>query len=158
MNILQTIGNAARVAGIDPYNYDGSRVLSLDRVAENLTTGRTHYFDSGTRRYFKSRVVMLREQCCGLVLGFIESVSLDPEHTRRGFRPGFIDADGHVFDRPDLDKSFSTKRAAEKEFWRMANSHDAAEILADMLRRRESKANNALRNIAEARAMLARGE
>ena len=154
---MSVIKNAARAAGLDLFRYDGSRVHSLDVTAENLTAGRTHYFSNGTRRFHGSRVCKLSELSEGLVLGFIERVSLDFEHTRKGYRPGFVAVDGYVFDRPNMEDSFSTKRAAEREFWRLANLHDSAEIFGAILARQSSEALRSLQNVEAARAILAKG-
>jgi hypothetical protein len=155
---VEQVKDAADIAGINLYKYDGSRVLSLNRVAETLTAGLTHYFASNTRRFHKSRVVMLRELHGGLALGFVESVALNYENTSRGYRPGFIDADGEVFDRPGLDASYKTKAAAVKEFWRLIEGQKPVDILANMLQRKESSATRTLASIEQARALLATKE
>lgn len=151
------VQSAAREAGIDLFDFDGCYSGSLDSVAERLTAGRTHYFDSSTRRFHKSRVVKLSALDHGLILGFVESVALDHQNTRRGYRPGFIRADGVVFDRPGLDESHKTKNAALRQFWELANAIDGAAVFAAMLTDRAKDALRTLQGIESARGILARG-
>ncbi len=142
MNQIQEI---ARAAGITPFDWSGSYYGStLTKTAARLTEGRTHYFDEGTRKYFGASVVHLSVLCDGLVLGAVERVSADSDHSHKVYRPVFFRADGTVFDRPDIDSAYPTKAKALKAFWELANVQDARVILRGMLEENIKRAQRQL--------------
>lgn len=109
--------------------------------AQKNLMGRTHYVDPDTLRYHKSRIVSARHTHGGLMFAIVESCALDMKNTKRGFRYSIFDLFGHVIDRPDLENTSTTSRAAEKAMWASLNSLNAQAItLAAIRRKRDSDA------------------
>lgn len=101
-------------------------VSSYPKVqAQQNLSGRTHYVDSDTLRYHKSRILKCSIVHGGLLLAIVESVAMDIRGTKRGFRPVVFDIFGNTIDRPSLDDCYSTRKAAEKAMWRQVDSIDA---------------------------------
>jgi hypothetical protein len=83
---------------------------------ENLE-GRTHYLDSLTLRYFNSRILSALPVSNGAFYKVIESLSLDHNNTKRGFRAVLFDIFGTVVYRPALEECFTSKEKADKGFY-----------------------------------------
>lgn len=92
---------------------------SMPKVnAQDNLEGRTHYVDSSTLRYFNSRIVSALPVSNGAFYKVVESLSLDHNNTKRGFRAVLFDIFGTVVYRPDLDQCFtSTEKANKGFFW-----------------------------------------
>jgi hypothetical protein len=88
--------------------------------AQNELKGRTHYVDPDTLRYFRSRILYASAFQGGTLFGIVESVSLDPNHTKRGFMHMIFGVDGTTHTRPGLEECVSSKRKA------LADLHKAA--------------------------------
>ena len=93
--------------------------------AQRNLQGRTHYVDDATLRCFRSRVLLTAINFDGLLFGLVESVSLNPNHTARGFRSVVFDLFGTIIDRKGLDECRKTRAAAEKDMRRTMQSVDA---------------------------------
>ena len=66
--------------------------------AQRNLSGRTHYADDDTLRFFHARVVGCSPERAGLVLVLVESAALDMNNTRRAFRFVAFDLFGTVLD------------------------------------------------------------
>lgn len=75
--------------------------------------GRTHYVDDNTLRFHHARIVYTNDYKNGLIFGLIESVALDMNNTKRGFRYVLFDLFGNVVSRVSLEDSFKTSKAAK---------------------------------------------
>ena len=64
--------------------------------AERNLSGRTHYADPETRRYFKSRILDSGTACGGLLFYLIESMPMRHRDDKRGFRYRVFDICGNV--------------------------------------------------------------
>jgi hypothetical protein len=93
--------------------------------AQRNLQGRTHYVDDATLRRFRSRILLTAINADGLLFGLVESVSLDPDHTRRGFRAVVFDVFGTIIERRDLQDCRKTRAAAEKDMLEVMNKIDA---------------------------------
>lgn len=93
--------------------------------AQRNLCGRTHYVDSDTLRYHKSRVLLTKITDNGLLFGLVESVAMDPDNRSRGYRAVIFDVFGTVLTRADLADSRKTKKAAIKDLWTALNNWDA---------------------------------
>lgn len=96
---------------------------------------RTHYVDDNTLRWHKARVLQCYITDGGLLFTILESVALDMDNTRRGFRYVTFDVCGNVVSRVDLEQCWSTREAARKAMWRYLNAIDAKAITRDALAR-----------------------
>ena len=108
--------------------------------------GRTHYVDDDTLRYHKARVLSTRIIDDGLLFALIESVALDMDNTRRGFRYVVFDIFGHIVSRVDLEDSFRTRGQASKAMWDYLDAIDAIEITREAV---ERERRNHEHNMAE---------
>lgn len=80
--------------------------------AQRNLIGRTHYVDTDTLRWHKSRVLSTAILADGLLFRITESCALDMHNTRRGKRCVVFDVFGTIVSRPDLENTFSTSDAA----------------------------------------------
>lgn len=100
----------------------------------NLRT-RTHYLDDDNMRFHKSRVLACHITDDGLLLTILESVGLDWDNTKRGFRGVVFDMFGNVVSTLDLEKCFNTREAARKDMWARLNALDAKAVTAEAIGR-----------------------
>jgi len=100
-----------------PKLYKNEWSMPKVNAQENLE-GRTHYVEPSTLRFFNSRIVSALPVSNGAFYKIVESLSLDHNHTKRGFRAVLFDIFGTVVYRPDLDQCFtSTEKANKGFFW-----------------------------------------
>lgn len=147
MKILNLIMTAANVA---PYTNKSSNAKS--NAQENLK-GRTHYAEDDTLKFFKARIVSSAADQNGLFFKLVESVALDYDNTRRGFRVIVFDLFGRVIYRPSFDECCSTSAAAVK-LWMKADKIDPATYYRADLKHRANRLTNQAAAMNEAAAML----
>ena len=83
--------------------------------AQRNLRGRTHYVDDDTLRFHKARILSARVAANGLLFAIIESMSLDWDGTKRGFRGVIFDIFGNVVgNRADIDHAPRTRAAASR--------------------------------------------
>ena len=85
--------------------------------AERNLSGRTHYADPDTRRYFRSRIVASGVECGGLLFCIVESMPMRHREDKRGFRYRVFDICGGVVDGKgitDPDCFHRTRKGAER--------------------------------------------
>ncbi len=104
--------------------------------AQRNLEGRTHYVDDGTLRHHKARILAARPICNGLLFMLIESVAMDPDGRKRGFRGVAFDLYGHIVTRCNLDQCASTSVKAEKEFWSQIDGVDPVAVNLESLERK----------------------
>lgn len=103
--------------------------------AQRNLSGRTHYVDDDTLRWHKSRILRTVITDGGLIFALIESVALDMNNRKRGFRPVIFDVFGYVIERTKLDESYKTRKQAEKAMWSALNSLDVAGLTLEAIER-----------------------
>ena len=84
--------------------------------AQDQLSGRTHYADPDTLRFFHARILRASPVCSGLLFRIVESVAADPDNNRRVFRFVVFDVWGNVIKKADFDNSFSSTDKALKAF------------------------------------------
>lgn len=139
----QTAVDISRAIGqsrFDHHSYDAKA------SAQRNLSGRSHYADDATLRFFHARIQSCRPECNGLVLVLVESVAGDINNRSRGFRFVAFDLFGTVInDRPTLSpetllKSGDKARAAAdawlEAFDVAAHYRQAMTEQAETLRRR----------------------
>jgi hypothetical protein len=149
---------AALPAG-KPGNLDRRFTVNLYRTessdektnAQRNLTGRTHYADQDTLRYFKARILVTRITDNGLLFGLVESVALDPNNARRGYRAVVFDVFGTVLTRSSLEDARKSKAAAVKDLWAAFNSIDAK---AHTLKAIEEQRSRAMREFDDLAAKV----
>jgi len=124
----------------------------LPNAQRNLM-GRTHYVDPDTLRFHKSRVLSSHVVDQGLLFAIVESCALDWENRKRGFRYCIWDVFGNSIERPTLDETFTSRKAATKAMWKALNELDAIGITLGAISRAE---HNHAQEMAQMRAELAK--
>ena len=120
--------------------------------AQRNLAGRTFYPEDGTLRSFHARILDSGVIDNGLLFYLIESVALDMNNTKRGYRYVIFDVFGTVVARRSIEDCFKTAAAARKAFWNTVNDLDALEITAKAI---DSAERGYAREIDDARAKLA---
>jgi len=82
--------------------------------AQRNLDGRTHYVDNGTLGWHKARVLSCHVSHAGQLLTIIESVALDQDNTKRGFRYVTFDLFGTVISRVKLENCWPTQEKARE--------------------------------------------
>lgn len=110
-------------------------------TAQMQLQGKSHYADSDTLRFFKSRILSTYDTDHGTLFALVESVSLDMHHTSRGFRFVVFDLGGKTLGRVSIEETFKSKAKATAAMWDFLNSFDTVahykERLVDDIRRAE---------------------
>jgi hypothetical protein len=147
MKNANLISTAANVALFTDKSSDSKR-----NAQENLA-GRTHYAEDSSLKFFKARIVSAHADSNGLFFKLVESVALDYDNTRRGFRVVVFDLFGQVIHRPNFDQCASTQAAAVVQ-WMKAEKIDPAAYYRAELKHRASRLTNQAHAMNEAAAML----
>ena len=109
-------------------------------VAQDQLSGRTHYVDPTTLRYFRSRIINAAPVADGLLFRIIESSSIDPDHTCRGFRFVVFDVWGWVVERPALDDMVRTSDKARAAFYDWLGTFDVTAYYSERLAQEHTRA------------------
>ncbi len=109
---MHTIKQALIAANIRPFQ---ERYFSSAKdEAQEALSGRTHYADDSTLKFFNARITRARPIMEGLFFEIVESTAKDMDNTARGFRVVVFDVFGETVYRPDLqDLSRTSARAIE---------------------------------------------
>jgi hypothetical protein len=117
--------------------------------AQQNLSGRTHYADDDTLRYFKSRILRGYHRHGGLLFVVIESVGSKPYDERRNKRAVIFDVFGSVVN--DRDEWFATSAQAIKAASAFIETFDAEkwtkttlELRAEAMRRDADRVLEAL--------------
>ena len=116
-----TLADLLNQSGAKLYRHEST---DATRNAQENLRGRTHYADPDTLRWHKARILSSRDIWCGAGFMVVESVSLDWDNTKRGFRFAVFDVFGTVIERADLEHTFSSKDKAIKAFWAWLGDFD----------------------------------
>jgi hypothetical protein len=112
--------------------------------AQDQLTGRTHYVDESTLRFFHSRVIGAHPDADGLLFWIVESSSKDPDNEARGFRPVVFDIFGDVVFRLGIDDMTKTSDKARAIYRDWLESFDIVahyrEALESRAKRLETEA------------------
>jgi hypothetical protein len=119
----------------------------LTNAQRNLC-GRTHYVDSDTLRFHKSRVLSSRTTDNGLLFAIITSDALDMNNSRRGCRFVIFDIFGTVLARTDLEGAFRTSTQAEKAMWKALNAIDAKAVTLAAIERQAKRHADEMADLA----------
>ncbi len=121
--LTQTVAREIALA-LNANIFDRRNSISPKANAQANLSGRTHYVNDDTLRYFFSRIVRTREIEHGLLFLLIELVAGDHQNRSRGFRFVAFDLCGTVInDRisANPESLFRTSAAAEKAMWDWAD-------------------------------------
>lgn len=92
--------------------------------AQKNLEGRTHYVDPSTLKYHGSRILSALPVSDGAFFKIIETVSIDYQHTKRGYRAVVFDLFGTVIYHPKLEDTFTNKEKADKAFYAWFDQFD----------------------------------
>jgi hypothetical protein len=132
----QTLANLLDQSGVRLYRHESTNAAS--NAQQNLQ-GRTHYADPETLRWHKARILSARDIWCGAGFMVVESVSLDWDNTKRGYRFAVFDVFGTVIERADLEHTWKTSDGAHKAFWKWLETFDPFTYYADALQARAAR-------------------
>jgi len=140
----------ARAFGVSLF--DRNSYAAKDKAQANLS-GRTHYVDDDTLRFFHSRISSARAIEHETIFLIVESVAADYQNRSRGFRFVAFDLNGSVInDRKGPETLHRTSAQAEKEMWAWANAFDTlAHYKARLIERAERAKREAAAMTAAAR-------
>ncbi len=93
--------------------------------AQDNLSGRTHYVEDSTLRFFHARILSAEVFADGLLFGLIESYAADMHNRSRGFRGVLFDVFGDTVYRPDMEDGFSNSRQARKALLAAVQAFDA---------------------------------
>lgn len=115
-NTARAIARAIHKDRFDRHSYDAKA------CAQRNLSGRTHYAEDDTLRFFHARILSCRVECNGAALVLVESVAADMRNTSRGFRFVVFDLFGMVInDRltlsPETLFKTSDKARAAADAW-----------------------------------------
>ena len=95
-------------------------------MAQRNLSGKTHYADDETLRFFHARINSARTSHEGLIFAMVESVATDSRNTSRGFRFVAFDLLGTVLnDRTHADSTHAKSDKAIGEMLAWLESFDA---------------------------------
>jgi hypothetical protein len=86
--------------------------------AQRALNDKTHYVTDSSLKYHHSKILSALPASSGLFFKIIESVSIDPYNTKRGFRAVLFDIFGAVVYRPSLEETLKSTVKADKEFYK----------------------------------------
>ena len=149
---LQTARAISRAIGVslfERHSYDAKY------CAQRNLSGKTHYADDDTLKYFHARINSVKIAHEGLIFGIVESAAKDPDNRQRGFRFVVFDLFGTVLNDRDHDDAMhgkSDKAAAAMAEWLesfdvLAHYKRAMLERADILKREAAEMSKAARAI-----------
>lgn len=141
-----TINEALRTAGVILFE---SRSYDAKRNAQQNLSGRTHYVDDDTLRYFAARILSSRDMMSGAFFRITESSAKNWEKTERGVRVVLFDVFGETVYRPDHDGMHRTREQAEKAFDKWLGTFDPFTYYREKL---ESRAGSLIKEAARIQA------
>lgn len=118
-----TLRDILRSAGLDTFQ---NRRSDPKARAQDALSGRTHYVDDSTLRYFHSRIVSSGCICSDTLFYIVESCALDPNNSRRGFRGVVFDVWGTAVYRPSMEESHKNSEAARRAMYAWLDQFDVA--------------------------------
>lgn len=121
--------------------------------AQKNLQGRTHYAEDQTLVFFKAKIVAAEPAASGLFLQIVESVALDYDNTRRGFRVVVFDLFGQCVFHPSFTECASSKTAALNHF-KKYYAIDPATYYRAELKHRANRLTNQAAAMQEAAAQL----
>jgi hypothetical protein len=119
-----------------------SKCLNTARAnAQAMLSGRTHYVDDSTLRYFNSRITSAQPSTFGLFFLITESVGRESYGGKRGFRTVLFDINGQTVYRPSLEELENTSTKAQKTFYAWFESFNAETYYKDQIKEKIIKTN-----------------
>lgn len=124
--------------------------------AQKNLDGRTHYVDPATLKYHGSRVLSALPVSDGAFFKIIETVSLDYQHTKRGYRAVVFDLFGTTIFCPSLEETHTNREKADKAFYAFFDQFDEIghyqDAIASKIKRLDKEKQNLvdiLQNLSE---------
>lgn len=131
------------------YDDTGGSYGAAKTFAQRQLSGRTHFADDDSLRYFHSRIVKARVTENGVFFWLIECGALAFENKRRGYRYALFDVFGTCVARPEIADARPTKVGAEKAFLAFYNAFDGRMYYRKAL---DERAQRMEREAADSRA------
>jgi hypothetical protein len=110
-SVARDIANAIGLRCFDCHSYDAKY------NAQRNLSGKTHYADSDTLKFFNARIISTRVSHEGLIFGMVESIPEGFQGRKRAFRFIAFDLFGTVLNERDTEFSTSDKARAAMVEW-----------------------------------------
>jgi hypothetical protein len=146
MNTLATLIQQTTRARL----YESRYFSNPMHYAQDQLTGRTHYVDDSTLRYFHARVIGAHNDADGLLFWIVESSAKDPDNNSRGFRPVVFDIFGDMVYRVSLADMVKTSDKARALYRDWLESFDIAAHYREALESRAKRLESEARQYREA--------
>lgn len=144
MNIADMIRKAGLRPIADRWSYNAND------IARDMMSGRTHYYEKDTMRYFHCRVQLVRNSENGVFMATIATQASDFRNTSREYRIVAHDLTGYCLERSDLG-SFTTRRQADKAFAALWVSLDEKTVLREAIKREKERKARELADLRSVR-------
>lgn len=116
-----TLANLLSDSGARLFRHESTNATS--NAQQNLR-GRTFYAEPDTLKWHHARILSSRDIWSGAGFMVVESVSLDWDNTKRGYRFAVFNVFGDVIEREDLEHTWKTADGARKSFWKWLETSD----------------------------------
>jgi signal recognition particle subunit SEC65 len=100
-------------------------------------------------RYFNSRITLAQPSTFGMFYLITESVSFDPQNSKRGFRCVLFDINGSVVYRPNLEELENTSTKAEKTFYKWFETFNPKTYYKNQIKEKIIQTNRQAQNLEE---------
>lgn len=145
-NNKSDLAQIARDAGLHTFE-DSSGVSNKTAFCTQQTARVTHYYEPGTLRAFRCSVHKV-STFDGIVMATICHQDVTYDH-QKGFVITLHDCGGWTINRTKVEDHFKTFASAEREFWRICNEINTAEVLREVMTRELRKAKQAQADISK---------
>lgn len=123
--------------------------------AQRNLSGRTHYCDDDTLRFFHARILNARPEYDGAVLVLVESRAADMRNTRREYDFAVFDMFGEVInDRPGAGNGYKTADKAREAAITWLAAFDPVAYYRSALAERAERAEREAARLKDAAAAL----
>jgi hypothetical protein len=126
--------------------------------AQKNLEGRTHYVDPSTLKYHGSRILSALPVSDGAFFKIIETVSIDYQHTKRGYRAVVFDLFGTTIYCPKLEETHTNKEKAEKAFYAFFNTFDEIGHYQQAIANKITRLNKEAQSLADILQSLGKEE
>jgi len=117
--------------------------------AQKNLEGRTHYVDPQTLKYHGSRVLSALLVSDGAFFKIIETVSIDYQHTKRGYRAVVFDLFGTTIYCPKLEETHTNREKADKAFYAFFDTFDEIGHYQQALANKITRLNKEAQNLSD---------
>ena len=117
--------------------------------AQKNLEGRTYYVEPQNLKHHGSRVLSALPVSDGAFFKIIETISIDYEQTKRGYRAVVFDLFGTIIYHPDLENTHASKEKADKAFYAWFDTFDEIGHYQKAIAEKITRLNKEAQNLTE---------